>query len=243
MDRFIALISAISLAFIGGCYTKFATFEPRNLPAEQVTTIVDSTGKTVRVVARADSMKTTERKICVWERDLMGFPYLHCYRSYYPKEWYLYTYSPWWYFNNDHVYNGDRCPPYYYYDRNCGCCRYYLNDPNRSNPTIDRSGNRGTPATSGPRLLLRERDNPAVTSPAVPASIHKVPSASPGNGQASQNGGGSPKTSTAAEGGTPVDSSKAVSPDTTTINKSKPADSTPPPPSKPKSLRRSIRGR
>jgi hypothetical protein len=27
------------------------------------------------------------------------------------------------------LYSAGRCPSYYYYDNNCGCCRYYLNNP------------------------------------------------------------------------------------------------------------------
>jgi hypothetical protein len=59
----------------------------------------------------------------------MGFPFLRCYKGYYPREWYRYHFSPWWYRSGEHLYSADRCPPYYYYDQTCGCCRYYLNNP------------------------------------------------------------------------------------------------------------------
>jgi hypothetical protein len=107
-------VAMTPLIMLTGCYTQFATFEQQG------------------VAPKADTIKAAEKETCIWERDLMGFPYLHCYPSYYPRQWYLYTYSPWWYHNDRHLYNADRCPPYYYYDPNCGCCRYYLNNPELS---------------------------------------------------------------------------------------------------------------
>jgi hypothetical protein len=108
--------TAALLMFTEGCYTKFAVFEP------------------VSTAAKADSVRAAgaDKETCIWERDLMGYPYLHCYPSYYPRQWYLYNYSPWWYHNDRHLYNADQCPPYYSYDPGCGCCRYFLNDPGRT---------------------------------------------------------------------------------------------------------------
>jgi hypothetical protein len=105
------LLVAASLLAIGGCYTRFATFE-----AESVT-------------PKADTLRAADKETCIWERDLTGYPSLHCYPPYYPRQWYLYQYAPWWYHSDRHLYTPDKCPPYYYYDPNCGCCRYYLNNP------------------------------------------------------------------------------------------------------------------
>lgn len=112
----IVFCAAALLMFAEGCYTKFAVFEPAS------------------VTAKADTVRAADadRETCIWERDLMGYPYLHCYPSYYPRQWYLYNYSPWWYHNDRHLYSAGQCPPYYSYDPGCGCCRYYLNDPGRT---------------------------------------------------------------------------------------------------------------
>jgi hypothetical protein len=106
------LFAVLSLAF-AGCYTRLAEFPPAGAPAAADT------------VRPSDSSKET----CVWERDLAGFPRLHCYPLYYPRQWYRYNYSPWWYHSDRYLYSKEKCPPYYYLDPTCGCCRYYLNNP------------------------------------------------------------------------------------------------------------------
>jgi len=116
---FIALAAALLLGATG-CYTRFAEFEP------------------VSAKAAADTVRTADTETCIWERDLAGYPRLRCYPAHYPRQWYMYNYSPWWYHNSRHLYSAERCPPYYYYDKNCGCCRYYLN-----NPDLDRSAGGG----------------------------------------------------------------------------------------------------
>jgi len=118
---------AVLLTATEGCYTKFGEMEP----------------------AKADTVRAsgTDKETCIWERDLTGYPSLHCYPSYYPRQWYMYNYSPWWYHSDRHLYNADQCPPYYYYDPNCGCCRYYLNNPDLLRPAQGGS-NKGT--TGGP---------------------------------------------------------------------------------------------
>jgi hypothetical protein len=134
---FFTLPSAlVSLIVLGGCYTQFSTLEPQNLASQQVSTYIDSTGKEVQVVKSVDTLVTRDQETCIWERDLMGFPYLHCYPGYYPREWYLYNYSPWWYRDDRNSYDANRCPPNYYFDRNCRCCRYYLNGPDRRSQSM-----------------------------------------------------------------------------------------------------------
>jgi hypothetical protein len=114
MPRFpVSFLSAVLFLAFGGCYTRFAEFPP---------VTAEAAADTVRP---SDSSKET----CLWERDLAGYPRLRCYPAYYPRQWYLYNYSPWWYRNSQHLYNAKKCPPYYYLDTTCGCCRYYLNNP------------------------------------------------------------------------------------------------------------------
>jgi hypothetical protein len=121
--RFV-LGSGIFLIF-AGCYTQFAVVD-KAVP-ETIKTVVDSTGDTIKVIERTDTVLQKEHQVCVWERDLMGYPRLRCYRSFYPQDWFAYKNTPWWYRNDPFWADFDRCPRYYYYDSDCGCCRYSAN--------------------------------------------------------------------------------------------------------------------
>ena len=121
-----ALLLTGILCIFTGCYTRFADFTPDNMPRTTAGRVADSTGFIADTVATIDA---SSQETCVWERDLMGYPYLHCYTGSYPRSWYRHNFTPWWYQANAHDFNPDRCPSYYYYDPNCGCCRYYLNNP------------------------------------------------------------------------------------------------------------------
>lgn len=137
------VILSAFLALMGvGCYTQFSTLEQQDIPPE---TTVDSTGDTVRVVRRVDTIVTREREVCYWERDLLGYPRLRCYQTYYPRDWYRYNNVPWWYMNDPYWSDYDRCPRLYFYDPNCGCCKYYRDAP------IYRSPSTGGGAPRTPR--------------------------------------------------------------------------------------------
>ncbi len=109
--------------FSGGCYTQFASLN--NSVPEKITNVVDSTGDTVKVIQKTDTILQKEREVCVWERDLLGYPHLRCYKSYYPRDWFVYNNTPWWYRNDPFWGDYDHCPRFYYYDPDCGCCKYY----------------------------------------------------------------------------------------------------------------------
>ncbi|NLD95389.1 MAG: hypothetical protein GX639_22285 [Fibrobacter sp.] len=111
------------LFVITGCYTQFVTNQ--RIINDEVSVVIDSiTGDTVKVINRIDTVLQKEREVCVWERDLMGYPRLRCYKSYYPRDWYVYNNTPWWYNNDPFWGDYDRCPRSYYYDPDCGCCKY-----------------------------------------------------------------------------------------------------------------------
>jgi hypothetical protein len=152
-----------------GCYTRFAEFPP------------------VSAAAKADTVNATDSETCIWERDLTGYPRLRCYPSHYPRQWYRYNYSPWWYQNSRHLYSAEKCPPYYYYDNNCGCCRYYLN-----NPELVRSAGGGVvqkatdtaAAQDSNRSSSRDSNRVSVTvssgsSAYIPLNVNTGPSAQP----------------------------------------------------------------
>lgn len=150
------------------CYTQFAQFE--TLPSEQVVTVLDSKGNLVREVRRNDTIHTPEGETCVWEQDRLGYPYLHCYPRYYPREWYQYNKSPWWYRNDEHLYSADRCPAYYYYDESCRCCRYYLNNPNLTRGESASGRAQVSPAAATPVTNAHVPSSPADTNVSIQAT-------------------------------------------------------------------------
>lgn len=117
------VLITLIMAFTG-CYTHFATLD-QTPPVDTVAWVVDSaTGDSTRVIKRTDTIQANNQQNCIWERDLMGYPRLRCYNSFYSRNWLSYNNSPWWYRNDPFFYDYDRCPRYYYYDPSCGCCEY-----------------------------------------------------------------------------------------------------------------------
>jgi|GEM_PF-3196451 len=92
-----------------GCYTQFLMVDQTPSKADEVSFVVDSaTGDTVRIIKQTDTVYTRDHQTCIWERDLMGYPRLRCYDSYYPSHWFYYNYSPWWYYDRYPYYSGGR---------------------------------------------------------------------------------------------------------------------------------------
>lgn len=148
-----------------GCYTRFATVENVSPTPEQAE-------------KAPDTLNPADDETCVWERDLMGFPYLRCYKGYYPADWYRYNFSPWWYHGDAHRYSGNRCPDYYYYDNTCGCCRYYLNNPDRERSSLERGKSRKSTVSGPPDTTTR------VSISSSSRTVVKIPFHQPGGGSA-----------------------------------------------------------
>jgi hypothetical protein len=151
-----------SLLLTSGCYTRFANVENGSPTPEQAE-------------KAPDTLNPTDDETCVWERDLMGFPYLHCYKGYYPADWYRNNFSPWWYHGGTHRYSGSRCPDYYYYDNTCGCCRYYLNNPDMERSSLERGRSRKSPVSGPPDTTTR------VSISSSSHSVVKIPLRQPNN--------------------------------------------------------------
>lgn len=162
MKPAVFLLQAVLILFFSGCYTQFVVVD-RSPPPETVEYRIDTlTGDTVKVIRQMDTIRTKDRETCVWERDLLGYPHLRCYNSYYPHDWFWYNNSPWWYRNDPYWHDYNRCPRYYYYDPSCGCCRYtgssyyrnnYNDNPYRQGGSSNRSpsgaGSSVNPRTQG----------------------------------------------------------------------------------------------
>ncbi len=123
--QLVSILTASVAIILGasGCYTKFATPRREYQPSKELM-VVDSTGDTVRVITKTDTVRTSEQEICIWERDIAGFPRLRCFQSRHSHGYYLYSNVPWWYRAHPHVYDYGYCPPNYYYDFHRGTCRY-----------------------------------------------------------------------------------------------------------------------
>jgi len=172
------LMMSVGVLLLSGCYTQLVV--KNNPPQEQVEWVVDSTtGDTVKVIKQVDTIRSDNNQTCVWERDLMGYPHLRCYDSFYPRDWFLYNNSPWWYRNDPYWYDYNRCPRYYYYDQSCGQCRYtgttynyrrydngsYQNGS--SEPKSEPAGPGGSSMYPRTRGVPDPRDSRGVSSPAA----------------------------------------------------------------------------
>jgi hypothetical protein len=237
------------------CYTKFAQFE--TLPSEQVVTVLDSKGNLVREVRQNDTLRTPNGETCVWEQDALGYPYLHCYPRYYPQEWYRYNKSPWWYRTDEHLYNIERCPAYYYFDEHCECCRYYLNNPDLSKEESRDGTARVSAETPAPVTSTRaSTTNINVTNstgfrqaivpgtpfqnPGSTTTVNANKSAAP---VPQQNSGTAAAVSDSSKAGKPVDSSKAGSASAAAQPPSTPAGDSGTVPVLPERARRTMRSR
>ncbi|MFW5785532.1 MAG: hypothetical protein ACOCW1_05035 [Chitinispirillaceae bacterium] len=123
------LLMVVLSITLSGCYTKFASYDNEVLPEEEGS----------REKEQVDTIVTREREICVWERDMFGYPELRCYQTNYSWSWYDFNNTPWWYRDNPNWYDHRRCPPYYYYDSYTGTCRYGGSD---YSPPSDEGGDR-----------------------------------------------------------------------------------------------------
>ncbi|NLG19216.1 MAG: hypothetical protein GX556_17975 [Fibrobacter sp.] len=136
---------------LGGCYTQLSSLDSfdetqGNTPEVSDSAAADNDGRVDTVVVR-------DRETCIWERNLLGYPQLRCYKSNYHRDWFYYTRSPWWYRNDPYWYDYNRCPRYYFYDRDCGCCRYY----NGSFYPYNRGSSGGSSTTITPGASPRDR--------------------------------------------------------------------------------------
>ena len=160
--RFGPVLSVFCLSVLSGCYTQLSTLDNYQ-PAPEMETVVDSTGDSVKVIKQIDTVETRERQTCVWERDLLGYPKLRCYTSNYPRNWLFYNNSPWWYRNDPYWYDYRQCPRYYYYDSDCGCCRYYTGRRGYYSSGGGRSYNSDSDITPGAPPRSRNAGTPSGT--------------------------------------------------------------------------------
>lgn len=130
MNPISSLLFLITAFFLCGCYTKLANFQnPAQMGvAEGIDTLSDSTVTSAQV----DTIIYKEKEVCVWERDFNGFPYLRCFPSYYPRNWFYYSNSPWWFRSSEYWYDYRRCPQYRYFDRGYGHSKYHNFHPHGS---------------------------------------------------------------------------------------------------------------
>lgn len=128
MNRLISSITSVLPFLLLGCYTQFSTLEPPSAPNATGANEADSVVVVSDTSKNVDTIVTRDNQVCVWERDLLGYPHLRCFTSYFPQSYYNYNYSSWWDRDDPYWPDYDRCPRYYFFDQSCGCCRYINGD-------------------------------------------------------------------------------------------------------------------
>jgi hypothetical protein len=114
-------VALLCAALLSGCYTQLMTYQGETAGKRSPDYVRDNDCGECEDVAPASN----RREVCVWERDILGFPELRCYNTNYHSSWVYFHNTPWWYRNTYGWYDNRGCPPYYYYDRIAGVCRYY----------------------------------------------------------------------------------------------------------------------
>ncbi len=140
--------AAVCLLSFGGCYTRLMSYQG------EVTEAGSNSGCGE---CRDEVPYTGSRQVCVWERDFFGYPELRCYTTSYTSSWLYFHNTPWWYRSSYGWRDTRGCPPYYYYDRFSGTCRYY-GGGSYSRPNTGTGGGGGggsTVGSSGPRPMGR----------------------------------------------------------------------------------------
>lgn len=110
--------AAVCLLSLGGCYTRLMTYQGE-------VTEAGSKGSDCGDCREEVLPYISNRQVCVWERDFFGYPELRCYYTGYNSSWLYFHNTPWWYRSSYGWRDTRGCPPYYYYDRFSGTCRYY----------------------------------------------------------------------------------------------------------------------
>ena len=116
----LTLSAALLCAFLfGGCYTQMMAYQG------EATQGRDNRGDECHDCRDQVPVSSSRREICVWERDIFGYPELRCYNTNYHSSWMYFHSTPWWYRSNFGWRDTRGCPPHYYYDRYAGICRLY----------------------------------------------------------------------------------------------------------------------
>jgi len=141
-STFLPLLCCAFLLGFGGCYTKLASYQNETM------------GNGGDCSDCGDEAPVNDRReVCVWERDIFGFPEMRCYTTNYSSSWMYFHSTPWWYRDSYRWYDTRGCPPNYYYDRGSGICRYY--GSSNYHPPGGGGGGGSAPGKAPPRPTSR----------------------------------------------------------------------------------------
>ena len=172
--KLLTLLPVLPLLFcaflLGGCYTKLAYYQNEAMAA--------SGGGCADCGDEAPV--NDRREVCVWERDIFGFPEMRCYTTNYSSSWMYFHSTPWWYRSNYRWYDSRGCPPHYYYDRGSGICRYYGASTYPSGGGGGGGGSVSGKTPSRPTSrVIKSGEEPAVESAPVTSGSTLLPSGPP----------------------------------------------------------------
>ncbi|MDR2591991.1 MAG: hypothetical protein LBC59_04200 [Chitinispirillales bacterium] len=151
-------VVVVSLLVFGGCYTRIMSYQGE-------VTEAGSKGGAGCGECLEEVPYTGSRQVCVWERDFFGYPELRCYNTGYASSWLYFHNTPWWYRNSYGWRDTRGCPPYYYYDRIMGTCRYYGGSYSRPNTGMGGGHGGGSGDGAAKHEQAPARRNNRVVSP------------------------------------------------------------------------------
>jgi hypothetical protein len=155
-----ALVCALSFT---GCYTQLMSYQGQSMHGRP------SDGNACADCQEEVPFANTRREVCVWQRDIFGYPELRCYNTAYHSSWVYFHNTPWWYRSSFGWHDSRGCPPHYYFDRFTGMCR--LIGPSRyppANPGSSGGGSgQGQPRPPRPQVRSIPSEHAETVEPAV----------------------------------------------------------------------------
>jgi hypothetical protein len=160
---------AIGMLLFAGCYTRLAQDQGEATSSQSYSSRCENCSEEVPFV--------NNYQVCVWERNIFGYPEQRCYYTGYSSSWLYFHNTPWWYRSSYSWYDTRGCPPYYYHDRTSRSCRYYYD---YGKPRMDSHTPSHTPPNTAHTPPNTEpRPRPQSRSITSEAPIQSIPSMIP----------------------------------------------------------------
>ena len=231
--KFILPFALLCLFVFGGCYTRMMSYygeTPTSGTPRAESGILDDSGCEAECPAEVAPL-VNRREICIWERNIFGYPELRCYNTNHSTGWVYFHNTPWWYRDRFHYYGHHhyhRCPPHYYFDRISGICRYYDRGPSRPGGGGSGSAEVELPPRRSARIAPTPADAPPPAPmdapPMFPSGVKQLsPVATPATPPP-------PPSSGTQDSGSPPKESEPQTPPRRSARTAPPAETPPPPP-------------
>ncbi|MCL2183554.1 MAG: hypothetical protein FWB85_08810 [Chitinispirillia bacterium] len=119
VKRLLVLLTAsLCLTLFAGCYTQLMRYQGETVQGREGGACDEGCPEEI-------AASSARHQICVWERDIFGYPEMRCYNTRYHSSWMYFHSTPWWYRSSFGWYDTRGCPPHYYFDSYSRTCRRY----------------------------------------------------------------------------------------------------------------------